>query len=120
MPSLEGKVLWEITNWPGRSGLARGSHGQPFQCPVLEYLSSLFYYEKLLYRTIGLHGSAISAYHVHVDGKPVGQHPLMCSLLSGIFNSRPPQPKYLFVCYFQVILNFSRVKQIDLEEKNLA
>ena len=89
---------------------------------VLEYLSSLFYYEKLLYKTIGLRRSAISAYHVHVDDKPVRQHPLVSSYLSGIFNSHPPQPKYLFVWDAQEVLNFSQhgVKQIDLEEKNLA
>ena len=73
---------------------------------VLENLSSLFYHGKLLYRTIGLHGSANSAYHVHVDDKPVGQYPLVCSLLSGIFNSRPPQPKYLSVWDVPEVLNF--------------
>ena len=75
---------------------------------VLEYLSSLFYHEKLLYRTIGLHRSAISAYHVHVDDKPIGQHPSVCSLLSGIFNSHPPQPKHLFVWDVQEVLNFTK------------
>ena len=90
---------------------------------VLEYLSSIFYHKKLLYRTIGLHRSAISAYHVHVDDKPIGQHPLVCSLLSGIFNSRPPQPKYLFVWDVQEVLNFikSTWRETDrLGEKNLA
>ena len=48
-----------------------------FRCNVikiLEYLAFLF--EKgYKYRTIGCHGSAISAFHDYVDGKPVGQHP---------------------------------------------
>ena len=73
---------------------------------VLECLNSLFYHEKLLYKTIGLHISVISAYYVHVDDKPVGQYPLVCSLLSGTFNSRSSQSKYLFVCDVQVVLNF--------------
>ena len=73
---------------------------------VLEYLSSLFYHEKLLYKTIGLHRSVISAYHVYDDDKPIGQHPLVCPLLSGIFNSHPPQLKYLFVWDVQEVLNF--------------
>ena len=30
--------------------------------------------------------SAISAYHVHIDGKSVGKHPKVCALLAGIFN----------------------------------
>ena len=73
---------------------------------VLEYLSSLLYHENLLYRTIGLHRSAISAYHVHVDDKSFGQHPLVCSLLPGIFNLLSPQPKYLFIWDVQEVLNF--------------
>ena len=61
---------------------------------------------KAFYRTFGLHRSTISPYHVHVDDKPIGQHPLVCSLLSGTFDSRPPQPKYLFVWNFQEVQNF--------------
>ena len=37
---------------------------------------------------------------------PVGQHPLVTSLMAGIFNSRPPQPRYIFVWDVQVVLNF--------------
>ena len=98
----------------------------PFRCPVdyiLEYLSSLFYNEKLLYRTIGLHRSAISAYHVHVVDKPIGQHPLVCSLVSGMLNLCPPQPKWLFVWDIQEVLNFikSTWGETDrLEKKKLA
>ena len=95
--------------WKKWSGWCDSWKADPFRCPVncvLEYLSSLFYHEKLLYRTIGLHRLAISVYHVHVDDKPIGQHPLVCCLLSGIFNSRSPQPKYLFVWDVQEVLNF--------------
>ena len=61
---------------------------------------------KSFYRAIGLHRSAISAYHVHVDDKPIGQHPSVCFPLSGIFNSRSPQPKKLFAWDIQEVLNF--------------
>ena len=60
--------------WKKCSGWCDSWKVDPFRCPVsyvLEYLSSLFYHEKLLYSTIGLHRSAISAYHVHVDDKPL-------------------------------------------------
>ena len=72
---------------------------------VLEYLASLFEqgYE---YRTIGCHRSAISAYHEHVDGKPIGQHPDVCALVNGVFNNRPPQPRYSFIWDVQIILDF--------------
>ena len=63
---------------------------------ILNYLSTLF--EKgLQHRTINSHRSAISAYHNYVDGKPVGQHPRVCALLTGVFNQRPPQLRYTFV-----------------------
>ena len=37
-----------------------------------------------------------SAFHDYVDGKPVFQHPEVCDLVTGIFNNRPPQPRYMF------------------------
>ena len=80
----------------------------PFRCTlvsILDYLTSLFE-EGLEYNTIGVHRSAISAYHEKVDDMPVGQHPLVTSLMAGIFNSRPPQPRYIFVWDVQVVLNF--------------
>ena len=63
---------------------------------ILDYLTFIFEkgYE---YRTIGCHRSAICAFHDHVDGKPVGQHPEVCALVRGIFNNRSPQPRYMFV-----------------------
>ena len=57
----------------------------------------MFWNEKLLYRTIGLYRLVISAYHIHIDNKPAGQRPLICSLMSVVFNSWLLQPKYLFV-----------------------
>ena len=72
---------------------------------MLIYLTSLFE-EGLEYNTIGVHRSAIPAYHEKVDDIPVGQHPLVTSLMAGIFNSRPPQPRYIFVWNVQVVLNF--------------
>ena len=54
---------------------------------VLEHLNSLFYHKKFWYKTLGLHKSAIFAYHFHDYDKPIGHHNLMCSFLSGIFNS---------------------------------
>ena len=53
-----------------------------------------------------MHTSAISAYHKKIDDIAVGQHPLVSSLMAGIFNSRPSQPRYIFVWDVQVLLNF--------------
>ena len=72
----------------------------PFRCPLKfasDYLSDIF--EKgQAYRTINVHKSAISAYHEPLHGFPIVQSPLVCSLLGGVFNHRPPQLlKKLFV-----------------------
>ena len=70
-----------------------------FRCDVIKILDYLaFLFEKSYeYRTIGCNRSAISAFHDYVDRKHVGQHPEVCALVSGIFNNRPPQPRYMFV-----------------------
>ena len=41
--------------------------------------------------------TAISAYHVQIDGTSVGKHPKVGALLAGIFNQRPAQPRYAFI-----------------------
>ena len=61
---------------------------------VLAFLSRLFT-EGLEYRTINGYRSAMSAYHEKAEGVSIGQHPKVCQLLSGIFNKRPSQPKYI-------------------------
>ena len=61
---------------------------------MLAFLSHLFT-EGLEYRTINGYRSAMSAYHEKAEGVSIGQHPKVCQLLSGIFNKRPSQPKYI-------------------------
>ena len=48
------------------------------------------------YRTLNVTRSAISMTHPVIDSHRVGEHPMICQLLKGIFNSRPPQPRYPF------------------------
>ena len=64
----------------------------PSLAHILDYLASL-YDKGAQYRTINLHRSALSATLKPIDGFCVGQHPLVCRLLKGAFNSRPPRPK---------------------------
>ena len=68
----------------------------PFCAPVesvANFLSSLFQkgYE---YRTINNYRSAISAFHVGVNGQKMGQISLIKQVMKGAFNSRPPLPRY--------------------------
>lgn len=49
-------------------------------------------------------------YHIYVDDKQVGQHHLVCSLMSGIFSLLHSQPKYMFLWDAQVVLNYIKSK----------
>ena len=93
-----------------------------FRCDVIKILDYLaFLFEKdYEYRTIRCHRSAISAFH---DWKPVGQHPEICAVVSGIFNNRPPQPRYMFVWSVESVINFIKNKwknNENLSEKYLT
>ena len=56
--------------------------------------------------TINWPRSAISAFHEYIDGLPVGNHPRICSFVSGVFNLRPPKPIYMFVWDVKQVLDF--------------
>ena len=58
------------------------------------------------YKTINLNRSAISAFHDYIDGLPVEKHSRICSLVSGVFNLRPPKQRYMFVWDIKQVLDF--------------
>ena len=92
----------------------------PFQCHVnviLDYLASMFE-EGYLYNTICFHRSAISAFHEGFEGKPIGEHPRISSLVTGVFNQRPPQPRFNIVWDVQVVLDY--LKKISVKSKELS
>ena len=60
---------------------------------ILTFLSDQFDCN-LQYRTVNVLRSAISSIHPWIEGKPVGQHPLVTRLMRGIANERPPKPRY--------------------------
>ena len=60
---------------------------------ILDFLACQFA-EGKQYRTINSYRSAISMTHNPIDGVVVGKHPLVTRLMKGIFNRRPPQPRY--------------------------
>ena len=86
----------------------------PFTSNIIEILNFLaFLYEKgYEYSSINSHRSAISAYHVHIDNNPIGQHPRVCTLMTGIFNNRPPKPRYTSVWDIETVLNYLSKLQI--------
>ena len=60
---------------------------------ILEFLYAQYNSGKQ-YRTINTIRSAISMTHEEIDGSRIGQHPLVSRFLKGVFNSRPPTPRY--------------------------
>jgi len=72
----------------------------PIRCDLkyilLNYLAVLFE-QGYQYRSIGNHRSAISAFHEPINGQNIGDIEQVSALIKGVFNKRPPQPKYSFV-----------------------
>ena len=58
------------------------------------------------YRTINVYRSAISMTHVPVDGSQIGSHPLVSCFMKGVFELRPPQPKYLETWDVSIVLKY--------------
>ena len=80
----------------------------PLTAPLSEILEFLLYQLNLgkRYRTINAIRSAISMTHEEVDGTRVGQHPMVSRFLKGVFNDRPPAPKYSQTWDVDVVLSF--------------
>ena len=68
----------------------------PFAADLPSILSFLAdqYKEGIAYRSLNCYRSALSSAHLPVEGFAVGKHPLVCRLLKGVFNLRPPLPCY--------------------------
>ena len=106
----------------GLSGVLKGKLIHFAVIQILEFLSQLFQ-NRLQYRTIDSYRSAISAFHDHIQGKLVGGHPRICSLVACVFNSKPPQPRYSFVWNVQTMIDFIESewgKNEDLSDKYLT
>ena len=83
-------------SWSQWSSWCEKRESDPVLAPVSEVLTFLAeqFAEGKQYRTINVLRSAISSAHVHVDSKPIGQHPLVVRLMRGVSICRPPQPRY--------------------------
>ena len=95
--------------------LARAT--DPLSAPlnsILEFLYEQFQ-EGKQYRTVNSFRSAISMTHEELDGHRVGQHPLVCRFLKGVFNARPPMPRYSHTWDVDKVLSFLE-SQLDNEE----
>ena len=90
----------------------------PFQCAlkwVLDFLAKLFE-QGYQYRSMCSHRSAKPAFHEDIDGKIIGQNPQVSSLITGIFNQRPPRPRYTCIWDVQLVLDYSKKHFPDNEK----
>lgn len=82
--------------WAKWCGWSRQRQIDPF-CPavsdLVHFLTELFEQGKQ-YSTINTYRSAISSTVPPLDGTPLGQHKIVCSFMRGVFNRRPPKPRY--------------------------
>ena len=85
------KSCW--SKWVGWCDKQQINPIQPSIAKVVDFLSDLFQ-AGLQHFTLNTYRSAISSTIPQVEACPVGQHPLVCKFMKGVFNSRPPQPKY--------------------------
>ena len=79
-------------------------------CPVnivLEFLTDLSN-EGFQYRTVNTCRSPISMTQLPVDGSLIGSHPPVSSFMKGLFQSRPPCPRYLATWDVSVVLSHLR------------
>ena len=84
------------SSWQRWNRWCAGRRIDPFSCHVREFLDFLadLYEEGLEHRTVNSIRYAVSMTHCHVEGVPIGQHPLVTRLIKGVYNSRPPRPRY--------------------------
>ena len=92
-PSTQNQYKSCWSKWVGWCDKQQINSIQPSIPKVLDFLSELFQ-AGLPYSTLNSHRSAISSTIPQVEGCLVGQHPLVCQFMEGVFNSRPSQPKY--------------------------
>lgn len=79
--------------WTNFCSINSESVWKPSLQSVLSFLADL--YEKGLgYMTINSVRSSLSLMLGNIEGQAIGTHPLVCRLLKGIANKRPPKPKY--------------------------
>ena len=58
------------------------------------------------YRSVNTIRSTVSMTHVHIEGIPVGRHPLVSQLLKGMYNLCPPQPPYSTTWDVDIVIRY--------------
>ena len=80
----------------------------PFKGPVSDVVNFLaeLHSQGYKYRSLNSYRSTISSINSKVEGHPVGEHPLVSSVLKGAYNTRPPLPCYTTFWDVGVVLQY--------------
>lgn len=88
---------------------------------IIEFLTTLF--DTLGYSAINTARSALSTFVVLPEGHSVGNHPLISRFLRGVFQLKPPLPRYNKIWDVRLVLNFLRklspAKKLSLQDLTL-
>ena len=74
---------------------------------IVNFLAEL-HAEGYQYRSLNAYRSAISSIHERVEGRSIGQYPLVSRLLKGAFNQNPSTPRYSHFWEVGLVLQFIR------------
>ena len=111
-----------ITKWQKFCNQRQISHIQPSVVSVLDFLT-LLYQQGLTYSAINTARSALSSYITLENWTCVGKHPLVSQLMKGIFQEKPPRPKYTEIWDVSIVLSYlqslSAVDRLSLKELTL-
>ncbi|CAG2195281.1 unnamed protein product [Mytilus edulis] len=90
---------------------------------VLEFFTTLFKEGNLGYSSLNLARGALSSLGLTIDSIPVGRHAMVIRYMKGIFNLRPPRPRYESTWDVSKVLHFLRslspVKYLKLKDLTL-
>ena len=56
------------------------------------------------------------SFYEYIDGLPLRKHARISSLVSGVFNLRPPKRRYMFIRDVKQVLDFLKEKFEDNEQ----
>ena len=108
-----------IKKWQNFCTPRKINHIQPSLVPVLDFLTAL-HQQGLTYNAIDTARSALSSSVTLEDGTCVGKHPLVSKLRKGIFQEKPPRPKYTEIWDALIVLiyleSLSPVDTLSLKE----
>ena len=92
---------WRVWEWCVQSGT------NPISSSLSNILNFIAFQfgEGIEYRSLNCYRSALSSVLSSIDGFDVGRHPLVCRILKGAFQLRPPKAKYTTFWSVEQVLN---------------